>query len=427
MIDRPAGRAPGGGRMRIVVIGAGVVGTMAAYWLARDGHAVTVVERREGPALETSFANGAIVHPSSVEPWSGPRVPLQILRWLGREDAPFLLRPKVLPRIWRWGLAFLRACTAERHRAAAVRNLALALESLEGLALIRAETGIVYDFRPRAVLEIARDPEALEAADRAHAPLRAAGLEVVRLDRAALVALEPALAPVADRLAGALHYPQDEIGDCAAFTRGIAAWCATQGVTFHWGTAVTGLRVEAGRLRAVTTAAGTLGCEVAVVAAGPWTPALLAPLGLRVPIVPVKGVSLTAPRRLWPEAPRHAILDGAAHYALVPVGERLRLAGSAELGEFDARPAPGRIRALVERVSELFPAMRAVAASPEAVAWAGLRPATPHGEPLLGPTRIAGLWLDAGHGHIGWTSAAGSGRRLAARIGGRAPEGPPVA
>lgn len=412
--------------MRIVVVGAGIVGTMAAFWLARDGHRVEVVERREGPGLETSFANGAIVHASSVEPWSGPGVPWQILRWLGREDAPMLLRPRVLPEIGRWGLAFLRACTAERQRAAAVRNLALALDSLEALALIRAETGIDYDFRPRAVLKIRRDAVALDAAERAHEPLRAAGLAIVRLDRAALVAREPALAPVAERLAGGLLFPQDEIGDCAAMTRGLAAWCARHGVHVHYGTRVTGFRLAAGRLAAVATDRGEVAAEAAVVAAGPWTPALLAPLGLAVPIAPVKGVSLTAPRALWPEAPRHAILDDAGHYALVPVGDRLRLAGSAELTGFDPTPAPARIRALVERVSELFPAMRRVAASPEAAAWAGLRPMTPWGEPLVGPTRIEGIWLDAGHGHMGWTLAAGSARRLVAQLAGRASSGPPL-
>lgn len=410
--------------MRIVIVGAGVVGTMAAFWLARDGHAVEVVERREGPALETSFANGAIVHASSVEPWSGPGVPLQILRWLGREDAPLLLRPKVLPRIWRWGLAFLRACTAERHRAAAVRNLALALDSLEGLAVIRAETGLAYDFKPGAVLKVRRDAAGLDAAEAAHAALRAAGLAIERLDRAALVALEPALAPVAERLAGALLFPQDEIGDGALLARGLADRLARGGVRFHWRTEVRGLLLRRGRLVALATERGELPAEAVVVAAGPWTPALLAPLGLAVPIAPVKGVSLTAPRALWPEAPRHAILDDAAHYALVPVGERLRLAGSAELGGFDARPSPARVRALVERVADLFPAMRAVAASPEAVAWAGLRPMTPWGEPLVGPTRVPGVWLDAGHGHMGWTLAAGSARRLAAQIAGRTPPGP---
>lgn len=412
--------------MRIVVVGGGIVGVMAAWWLARDGHAVELVERRAGAALETSFANGAIVHASSIEPWSGPGVPWRILRWLGREDAPLLLRPKVLPEIWRWGLSFLAACTAERHRAAAVRNLALALDSLLGLALIRAETGIAYDHRPAAVLKIQRDAAALETAVRAHAPLAAAGLRVERLDRAGLVAREPALAPVADRLAGALLFPQDEIGDCAAMARGLAERCAERGVRLHWDTRVLGFKLAAGRLAAVATDRGELAAEAAVVAAGPWTPALLAPLGLRVPIAPVKGVSLTAPRRLWPEAPRHAILDDAAHYALVPVGERLRLAGSAEFTGFEAAPAPARIRALVDRVAELFPAMREVAAGPEAVAWAGLRPMTPGGEPLIGPSRIPGIWLDCGHGHMGWTLAAGSARRLAAQIAGRTPAGPPL-
>lgn len=411
--------------MRIVVPGAGIVGVMAAWWLAREGRVVEVVERCTGPAQETSLANGAIVHASSVEPWSGPVVPWRILRWLGREDAPLLLRPEVLPEIWRWGLAFLAACTAERHRASAVRNLALALDSLEDLATIRAETGIAQDGRPRPCSRSGATPRrSRQRGERTRRSRREGCGSSGSIGRNS--SREPAPAPVPDRSTCALLFPRDESGDCAAMARGLAEWCAGQGVRFHMDTRVLGFRQAAGRLGAVATDRGELPAEAAVVAAGPWTPALLAPLGLRVPIVPVKGVSLTAPRRLWPEAPRHAILDDAAHYALVPIGERLRLAGSAEFTGFDATPAPARVQALVDRVAALFPAMRAVAAGREAVAWAGLRPMTPRGEPLIGPSRIPGIWLDCGHGHMGWTLSAGSARRLAAQIAGRTPAGPPL-
>lgn len=405
--------------MRVVVLGAGVIGIASAYWLARDGHEVEVVERRAAAGLETSWGNGAIIHVSSVQPWAAPGVPLKLLRWIGREDAPFLLRPASLPPMWAWGLSFLRNCAPERHRASAIFNLALAIESARALAEIRAATGIAYDFAPGSVIKTYASGADHAAALAAHRTLEPFGLVTEALDRAACVAREPALEPVAEKIAGGLFCPWDELGDCHLFCRGLAEWCIARGVRFRFDTTAQRIEVAGGRATGVVTDQGRIAAEAVVVALASASPALLRPLGVRVPVYPVKGISITAPKAPWNDAPRTAVLDDTRKFALVPIGERLRVAGSAEITGFDTTPAPARIEAVLARVDELFPQFRRCAAHPEAVRWAGLRPVTPSGRPLIGATGIPGIFLNTGHGHAGWTMAAGSGRRLADAVAGR--------
>ncbi|PHK94496.1 amino acid dehydrogenase [Pseudoroseomonas rhizosphaerae] len=409
--------------MRIIVLGAGVIGVSSAYWLMRAGHQVSVVERREAAGLETSWGNGAIIHVSSVQPWAAPGMPLKVLKWLGQEDAPFLLRPSALPRMWRWGLGFLAASRAAAHNAGALANLELALHSARCMAGIRAETGVEYDHAGGCVLKTFGTAAEWEAAARAHEALAPHGLVTERLDRAACIAREPALAPVAEKVAGGLHFPQDEVGDCSRFSQGLAAWCAARGVAFHYGTTVTGLIQRGGRVAAVATAAGEMAgemeCDAVVVALGPHSAALLRPLGIHVPIHPVKGLSVTVPRAVWPEGPRNAILDDGRKFALTPLGERYRIVGSAEIADFDTTPAPARIGALMRGVAQLFPALEKADSAPGALCWAGLRPMVPDGLPRIGPTRLGGLYLNTGHGHTGWTMGAGSGHRIAEIIDGR--------
>ena len=403
--------------MRIVVLGAGVIGVASAYWLLRDGHEVALVERREGAGLETSWGNGAIIHVSTVQPWAAPGVPRQILRWIGKEDAPLLLRLGALPHMWRWGLGFVRNCTDARFKANVLFNLELALESARAMAEIRSETGIDYDYAGGTVMKTYATRSAFEVSARAHEALAAHGLVTERLTAAEVVAREPALEPAAERIAGGLFFPQDELGDCHKFSQGLAAWCAAHGAKLHFGSRVERIEVERGRVTGVTTDRGRLAADAVVVALGSYTPSLLRPLGLRVPIYPVKGLSLTAPRRGWDGAPRMAVLDDSRKCALVPIGDRLRVAGSAEITGYDTTPDAGRLAAVLSRVYELFPGFRQVAEGPDAVPWAGLRPVVPSGRPIIGATAMPGLYLNSGHGHTGWTMAAGSGRRLAGAIG----------
>jgi D-amino-acid dehydrogenase len=249
-----------------------------------------------------------------------------------------------------------------------------------------------------------------------------AGLAVERLGRDACVAMEPALGPVADRIGGGLYFPQDELGDCNKFSQALAAICAARGTRFRYRTEIKALEVEGGAVQGILTNAGERITADAVVAAlGCWTKPILLTAGLDVPIYPVKGVSMTAPRAPWPDAPRTALLDDARKFGLVPIGDRIRIAGSAEITGYDTTPDPARLRAVTDRAVEMFPDLRRCFEHPDAKPWAGLRPATPSGRPIIGPTAVRGLYVNSGHGHTGWTLACGSGHRLADIVAGRPP------
>jgi len=405
--------------MRTIVLGAGVVGVCAAYFLHRAGHEVTVVERRDAAGDGTSWGNGALLHPCSIQPWAAPGTLRKLLRWMGQEDAPMLLRPRAIPRILPWGLSFLRNCSVSRMEATTLHNLALALETREAMAAIREETGIAYDYvASRAIMPWStialRDEDAA-----AHGFMTAGGLKIEKLDRAQVEALDPAFSAIPEsKLAGAVHFPQTDIGDCPSFAKGLAAWLAARGVTFRYGTTALGVELASGRVAGVRVPDGVLPADNVVMALASDSKGLLAPLGVRLNVLPVKGVSFTFPREAWPDAPRWAVMDHERNYALTPVGDRIRLVGSAEIGFVEEGPTPTRLDAVLRRAAELFPAVTEAVRHPATVRWSGFRPVMPDGRPVIGPTRIPGLWLDTGHGHMGWTLGAGSGRRLAEQIGG---------
>jgi D-amino-acid dehydrogenase len=404
-----------------IVLGAGAVGIATAYYLSRAGDSVAVVERHPAAALETSWGNGCIIHASEVEPWSQPGMPQKILRWLGKEDAPLLLRSSAIPQMWRWGLRFALNCSEGRFRRHCESNLALALHSLRSLQEIRAEHGIAYDASTRGVMKIYRSGPALDAAERSLRRLQPFGLTFNRLSAAETAAAEPALAAAAGELTGALLFPRDEVGDCHKFTEGLAAICAARGVEFHYGTVATGIATERGRAVGVATDKGRLTARRVVVALGSFTRPLLKQLRLDVPIYPVKGVSITFPRSQWNSAPGMAMIDDSLLFGLVPLGDRIRIAGSAEITGFDTQPAEARWRAILANAARTFPALKTTFREDQATLWAGLRPVTPAGTPLIGRTRIDGLFVNAGHGHLGWTMACGSGRVLADLMGSRDP------
>lgn len=405
--------------MRVVILGAGVIGVSSAYWLLKAGHQVTVVERREGAGLETSWGNGAIIHVSSVQPWAAPGMPLKVLRMLGQEDAPMLLRLSALPKMWRWGLGFMAASAAGRHQEGARSNLEIALQSVKAMAEIRAETGVEYDFADRCVIKTFDSAAALEASAIAHETLAPHGLVTERLDRQQCVTREPTLAALGERLAGGLFFPQDEIGDCNKFAQGLAAWCAERGAVFRYGTSIEDIVVRGGRVAAVATSEGEIEAEGVIVALGSHSPAMLRRHGISVPVYPVKGLSVTAPRAVWPEGSRTAILDDSRKFALTPIGDRYRIVGSAEIADFDTTPSPTRISALMRNVGSMFPQLAQADEYPGSIRWAGLRPMVPDGRPRIGPTQVPGLFLNTGHGHTGWTMAAASGQRIAEIVHGR--------
>lgn len=406
--------------MRVIVLGSGVVGVACAYYLACDGHEVSVVDRQAAPGMETSFANAGQVSPGASAPWAAPGIPMKALRWLAMRYRPLVLWPLLDRRLYGWLARLLANCTEEAFLRNRSRMLALAQYSRDQLDALRTATGIAYDERTGGTLELFRTQAQLDAAGRDAGLLDRFHIAYEMLDAAGCVAREPGLAQSAHRLAGGLRLPGDETGDAHLFTRRLADICAGKGVTFRFGAAVARLRAEGGRLDAVELADGELlRADATVVAAGSFTPALLRPLGIEVPVYPVKGYSLTAAVADPAMAPVSTVMDETYKVAITRLGDRVRIGGTAELAGFDLRLRGPRRATLEHSVRDLFPR----GCDPgRASFWTGLRPMTPDGTPVVGATAIKGLFVDTGHGTLGWTMACGSGRFLADLIGGRTPE-----
>jgi len=405
--------------LRVIVIGAGLVGISSAYFLRLRGHDVTVIEREKGPGLQTSFANGALVTPSMPEPWNAPGCWRVLLASLGRSDAALQLRVRALPALMGWGVRFLRNSSPERYHESTIRNVRLALFSLEVLQNLRRQTGIEYDATSRGTLKLFRSSEALNDTIRAADRLLAEGLKLRRLSRDETIQLEPALAGIGDQLAGAIHYGVDETGDAHRFCERLAEHAQHHGVIFSFGTSVSRLEARSGRLTAVQTDKERFAADQYVVAAGSYSTPLLRSLGLRLPVRPAKGYSVTFEGLRGASALSIPIVDDDMHAAVVPLGHAIRVAGTAEFDGFDLTLRPERIRNLTNLAQKILPHASLDPAS--ARAWCGLRPMSPDGVPIIGPAVMSNLWLNTGHGHLGWTMAAGSGQLLADLISGETP------
>jgi len=404
--------------MRIAVLGAGTVGTCSAWYLAQQGHEVTVIERQLEPALETSWGNGCVLHASEAEPWSQPGMPRKILSWLGREDAPLLLRYGAIPRMWRWGLEFAANCTAEKFLANALANLDLALLSLRSVKEILDATGIECDNADRGVIKIFRDKASLDAAEANCRLFAGYGLLYERVSPQRALQLEPALKDTVETLVGGLYFARDEVADCNKFTSALARHAAERGVTFRFHTHVEALRREGGRITGVQTSQGFIPADSVVVALGSWSAPFLKTLGVRVLIYPVKGISITMPRDDWETAPSMPVIDDSKLFGFVPVGDRLRISGSAEIAGYDSVPASSRAQAILDNTCDTFPELGSRYDATRSRVWAGLRPVAAAGTPLIGQSSLPGVWINSGHGHLGWTLAAGSGRFLASLVDG---------
>jgi D-amino-acid dehydrogenase len=405
--------------VKVVVLGAGVIGVASAWYLARAGHDVTVLDRRDGVALETSFANAGQISPGYASPWAAPGVPRKALKWLLMQHAPLILRPTLDPAMAAWLLATLRNCTAERYAVNKRRMVRLAEYSRDQLQALRAETGVSYDERSLGTLQLFRTRAQLDAVEKDIAVLKAYGVPYELLDRAGCVAVEPGLAQTRDAIAGGLRLPRDETGDCFKFTNALAGRAAAEGVRFAFGRRVTSLEHDGARVRAVRTSEGPVEGEAFVVALGSFSAGLVRPLGLRLPVYPVKGYSLTAPIRARERAPRSTLLDETYKVAVTRLGDRIRVGGMAEVSGYDRRPDPRRRLTLDHCLESLFPGVADLA---EAQYWSGLRPMTPDSTPVVGPTRFSNLYLNTGHGTLGWTMACGSGRVIADLVSGRRPD-----
>ena len=405
--------------MRVLVFGAGVVGTAAAYYLNRAGHEVTVIERNPGAGLETSFANGGIVSAFTARPWSTPEVPRMLLKWFGRQDAPYLFRLRPDWAQWRWALQFLRQCTRERFEHSQKVSLRLSTYSYGCLKEVREREQIQYDQRDDGVLHLFQTQQQLDAAaaEEMRHPDSRFHPETVGMRRA--VEIEPALAASEGRYAGALFFPQDESGDAHKFTAALAAAAERQGVTFRYGVSLRRLQANGERIEAVDTDQGRFEADAFVMSLGSFSPLLLRKIGIRVPIYPLKGYSVTIPTDGHDGAPCVAIHEGSRRIVMSRLGERLRAAGTAELTGYDASISASRTEAILDVTMALFPGC---GDRTKAERWAGFRPMTPDCLPILGCTRYANLYMDTGHGSTGWTYACGSGRVVADIISGREPE-----
>jgi D-amino-acid dehydrogenase len=403
--------------MKVVVLGAGVVGTAAAYYLARDGHEVTVLDRNANAAEGTSYSNAGFVSPSDATAWGSPSALKNFIRSLTNPDLGIRVRFSLDPYYVSWIRRFLRECTEARMRANTDTKLRLAFYSLRCLNEIAAETGVAYDQRSRGILYLYRSQQALDGGAAHLQYLVDRGLRIEIVDRNRLREIEPGLA--VDKLAGAIHSPMDQTGDSRMFTRNLAEWSAANlGVEFRYGTTVTGLDVDGGRVRAIATSAGAIGCDAAVLSMGPESGVFAKALGIDLPVYPVKGYTATAKVTDPSKGPTMGGIDEARYVGYSRLGDRVRIAGSAEFAGFDRSHRPQNFARLFRTIDELFPG----AVDPAtAECWSGLRPMMPNSVPIIGRARYANLYLDTGHGHLGWTLACGSGKFLADIVAGRKP------
>lgn len=405
--------------MRVMVLGAGVVGVASAWYLAAAGHKVTVVDRQPDAGMETSFANGSQVSVCHAEPWAHPGALKQILKWLWREDAPLLWRFRWDAAQWAWGLNFLSQCSAVRTRSNIESLVALGLHSRRCLQVLRQELGLDYDQLQKGILHFYTERGEFEHALPQAEIMTRLGCTRHVVSAAECVAIEPALAHIGTSLVGGTYTPEDESGDAHLFTLALARACAERGVVFRYGSAIDSLQTQGGRVVAASLGGGdTLTADAFVVALGSYSPLLLRPLGVRLPVYPAKGYSITIPLADDAKAPVVSLTDDGHKLVFSRLGRRLRVAGTAEFCGYDTRLNRARLDAIQARTWEVFPGLEPAG---EVEEWAGLRPATPGNVPLIGATRYSNLFVNTGHGTLGWTLACGSGQLLADLVSSKEP------
>ena len=406
--------------MRIVVLGGGVVGTAAAYWLARDGHEVTVVERHPGPAQGTSYSNAGLVSPGDATAWASPAALKTFFRALYRRDLGIRVKLRLDPYFYAWTLRFLLQCTTAKMRANTLVKLRLALHSRECINRIEDEIGISYDQRKKGILYFFRTQQSLDTGADNYRFLGENGFPIEIVDRKRLVEVEPGLAGAAEKIAGAVYSPIDQTGDSRLFATRLAAHAAEKlGVTFRFGTDVERLDIEGDRVKAVRTSAGPIEADAFVLSLGPESGVFGRRHGLDLPVYPVKGYTATMPLVDPSKGPTMGGADEDNLIGYSRLGDRLRMSSTAEFAGFDRSHRPRDFTTIFRAAHDLFPG---AFDEKRAEVWAGLRPMMPNSVPVIGPARYKNLYLDTGHGHVGWTMAAGSGQFLADLVAGRKPE-----
>jgi D-amino-acid dehydrogenase len=405
--------------MKVLVLGSGVIGVSSAYYLACAGHEVTVVDRQSAPALETSFGNAGEVSPGYSAPWAGPGVPIKAIKWMLMQHSPLVIWPMFDPAMWRWGLMMLANCTEKAYALNKSRMVPIAEYSRDCLKALRKDTGITYDNRAQGTLQLFRTQQQLDSIGGDVAVLKQYGVPFDVLDRDGFCKVEPALRRTQEKFVGALLLPGDETGDCFKFTQTLAEMAKQLGVKFHFNTTIDGIDKAGGQISGVRTSAGTLTADRYLLALGSHSPGLLRPLGIRIPVYPVKGYSITVPITDASGAPESTVMDETHKVAVTRLGDRIRVGGTAELAGYSLNLREARRSTLEHVVTDLFPQGGDVS---KASFWCGLRPMTPDGTPIVGPTPISNLLLATGHGTLGWTMAAGTGRVIADIVSGKKPD-----
>ena len=405
--------------MDIVVLGGGVVGVTSAWYLAKAGHKVTLLERRDGVALETSHANAGQISPGYASPWAAPGIPLKAAKWLLQKHAPFTVRPTSDPFQLRWMLKMFANCTPAAYAVNKGRMVRLAEYSRDCMKQLRGELALDYEGRQLGTLQLFRSQAQLDASQRDIAVLEEYGVPYQSLNAAGCEEVAPALARVRGKVVGGLRLPGDETGDCFRFTQALADEARKLGVSFVFNCAIDEVEIAKGRAVAVRAGEQRFQADAIVCALGSYGTGFLRPLGIELPVYPVKGYSLTLPMTDAEGAPRSTVLDETYKVAITRFDERIRVGGMAELSGFNLALNPRRHDTLAMVVRDLFPQGGNLE---QATFWTGLRPMTPDGTPLVGPSPIPGLWLNTGHGTLGWTMAAGSGQLLSDLISGNTPD-----
>ena len=402
--------------MRIVILGAGVIGVTSAWYLAKAGHDVTVIDRQTGPALETSFANAGEISPGYASPWAAPGIPMKAVKWLFMHHAPLIINARPDFAKIEWVTRMLLNCTTAAYGINKSRMVRLAEYSRDCLMQLRADTGIAYDERTQGTLQLFRTQKQVDAAYKDIKVLKADGVPFEVLDAVGCIAAEPGLAPNRAKFTGGLRLPGDETGDCFKFTNSLADMAKAAGVTFHFGTSIDRLEKDGAKIAAAHTSKGRIPADAFVLALGSYSPMMARPFGMRLPVYPVKGYSITAPIIDESKAPVSTIMDESYKIAITRLGTRIRAGGMAEISGFNNTLHARRKTTLQFSVEDLF---GGAADQSKATFWSGLRPMTPDGTPILGASTVSNLWLNTGHGTLGWTMAAGSGRVLADLISGK--------
>lgn len=406
--------------MRVVVMGAGVIGVTTAYYLAKGGAEVVVLDRQSGPGLETSYANAGELSYGMTSPWAAPGVPVKALKWLFMKRRPLFIWPLISPTMWKWGLQMLQNCNEEAYRINKGRMVRISNYSRDVLPDLIAETGIEYDGREQGTLQLFRTAKQMKGSKADQEILTEYDSPYEVLGRDACIAVEPALAEVRNKFVGGLRLTADRTGDCRLFTIALADICAEMGVEFQYGQSIKGIAVENSRVAGVDTEiAGRITGDRYVCALGSYGPKVLKPIGVNLPVYPVKGYSVTLPVTDDAFAPQSTIMDETHKVAITRLGDRIRVAGTAEIAGYSNRLGPHATDTVKHVIGDLFPKGGDIT---RAEGWTGLRPMTPDGTPVLGPSRYDNLYLNTGHGTLGWTMACGSGRAVADVVLDRKPE-----